>query len=188
MFSNPTSSELRLSSTATMSDEMLSASTPPLHCASILQPATPSQIVTFESISAQICLNRVSSWFRFTLAKSWKPDLWTWVFCVYLVLFYLCFSDTKKFSFESLFAIWSLSPQRFHYYLYLGIVSWQYRKDWTVLILMLCLLRVSPLVCLSFQALPRLYLSLAAGDKGIGSYLHIHLFSEVLPVEKTKVL
>jgi len=40
MFSNPTSSEPRLSSTATISDNMLSALTPPLHRASFrsLQP------------------------------------------------------------------------------------------------------------------------------------------------------
>jgi len=29
--------------------DMLSAVTPPLHCASILQPATPPQVVAFES-------------------------------------------------------------------------------------------------------------------------------------------
>jgi len=33
-----------------------------------------------------------------------------------------------NFSFKSLFAIWSLLPQRFHYYYFLSIVSWQYRK------------------------------------------------------------
>jgi len=44
----------------TMSDNTLSALTPPLHCASILQPSTPPQVVAFESetISAPICLNR----------------------------------------------------------------------------------------------------------------------------------
>ena len=38
MFSNPTLSKPRLSPAATMSDNTLSALTPPLHCASILQP------------------------------------------------------------------------------------------------------------------------------------------------------
>ena len=49
-------------------------------CASILQPAAPPQVVAFESkiISAPICLN------RFTLAESWKSDLWT---CVCVLLF-----------------------------------------------------------------------------------------------------
>ena len=63
---------------ATMSDDMLSALAPPLHCASILQPATPPQVVAFESwtISAPICLN------RFTLAESHKPNLGTCV-CVF---------------------------------------------------------------------------------------------------------
>jgi len=49
MFSNPTQSEPRLSPTATMSNDMLSALTPPLHCESILQPATPPELVVFES-------------------------------------------------------------------------------------------------------------------------------------------
>jgi len=60
MFSNPTPSEPRLSPTAMMNNDMLSALTPPLHCASILQPATPPQVGAFESwtISAAVCLNR----------------------------------------------------------------------------------------------------------------------------------
>ena len=33
-----------------------------------------------------------------------------------------------NFSFKSLFAIWSLSPQRFRYYLFLSIVSWHIRN------------------------------------------------------------
>jgi len=42
-----------------VSDAMLSAVTPPLHCTSILQPATLSQVVAFESctICAPLCLN-----------------------------------------------------------------------------------------------------------------------------------
>jgi len=39
MFSNPTQSKLRLCPAATMSDDTLSALTPPLHYASVLQPA-----------------------------------------------------------------------------------------------------------------------------------------------------
>ena len=49
MFSNPTPSKPRLSPAATMSDARPSALTPPLHCASILQPTTPPQVVAFES-------------------------------------------------------------------------------------------------------------------------------------------
>jgi len=48
MFSNPTPSEPRLSPAATMSDATPSALIPPLHCASILQPTTPPQVVAFE--------------------------------------------------------------------------------------------------------------------------------------------
>ena len=56
------------------------------------------------------------------------------------------------FSFKSLFAIWSLSPLRFHNYFYHGIVSWQYQKCWTILILVLCLLCVTLLVCWSYSS------------------------------------
>jgi len=49
MFSNPTPSKPRLSPAATISDDTLSALTPPVHCASIVQPATPPQVVAFES-------------------------------------------------------------------------------------------------------------------------------------------
>ena len=50
----------RLSSTAIVSDDMLSAAIPPLHCACILQPATPFHVVALKSwtISALICFNR----------------------------------------------------------------------------------------------------------------------------------
>jgi len=148
MFSNPTPSKPRFSPAATMSDVMLSALTPPLHCASILQPATPPQVVAFESltISAPICLN------RFTFAESPKSDLWT---CVCVLTFSssaFAFLIETNFSFKSLFAIWSLSPQRFHYYFYLSIVSWQYQKYSTILILVLCLLCVTPLVCSSYTS------------------------------------
>jgi len=49
MFSNPTLSKPCLSPAVTMSDDTLLALTPPLHCASILQPAAPPQVVAFES-------------------------------------------------------------------------------------------------------------------------------------------
>jgi len=69
--SNPILSEPRLSPAATMSDDMQSALTPPLPCTSILQHATPLQVVAFESwtISSPICLN------CFTLAESQKANL-----------------------------------------------------------------------------------------------------------------
>jgi len=48
MFSNPTPSKPRLSPAATL-DATTSFLTPPLHCASILQPAAPPQVVAFQS-------------------------------------------------------------------------------------------------------------------------------------------
>jgi len=114
-----TPSEPRLSPAATMRDDILSALTPPLYCASILQRATSPQVVAFESwtMSASICLN------CFTLAESRKPNLWT---CLCVFTFSssaLAFLIEMNFSFKSMFAIWSLSLQRFHYYFYLSIVS-----------------------------------------------------------------
>ena len=52
MFSNPTPSKPRLSPAATMSDATPSS----LHCASILQPAAPPQVVAFESLH-HLCSN-----------------------------------------------------------------------------------------------------------------------------------
>jgi len=128
-------------------DDTPSALTPPLHCAFILQPAAPPQIVAFESwtISAPICLN------HFTFAESRKSDLWTCV-CVF-TLFSSAFASMieMNFSFKSLFANWSLSPQQFHYYFFLSIFSWQNQKYSTILILVLCLLCVTPLVCSSYS-------------------------------------
>jgi len=148
MFSNPTPSKPHLSPASTMSDDTLSALTPPLHCDSILQPATPSQVVAFESwtISAPSRLN------RFTFAEPWKPDFWTCVCGFTFSSSAFAFLIEMNCSFKSLFAIWSLSPQRLHYYFYLSIVSWQNQKDSTILILLLCLLCVKPLVCSSYSS------------------------------------
>ena len=87
-----------------------------------------------------------------------------------------------NFSFKTLFAIWSLSPQRFHYYFFLSIVSWQYQKYSTILTLVLCLLCVTPLVCSSYSSFAPSspFQASAADDKKIVSYLHMHLFSIVL--------
>jgi len=48
--------------TSTLSNDTLSALTPPLHCTSILQPVTPSQVVAFES--DHVCSN-LSYWQSF---------------------------------------------------------------------------------------------------------------------------
>jgi len=73
--------------------------------------------------------------------------------CVfYLSSSVFTFLIEMNFSFKSLFAIWSSSPQRFHYYFFPSIVSWQYQKYSTILILVLCLLCVTPLVCSSYSS------------------------------------
>jgi len=103
MFSNPTLSEPRLSPAVTMSDDMLSTLTLPLHCASILQAATPPWVVAFESwtISAPICFN------RFTLAESWIPNRWTSAFVFTLSRSAFAFLKEMDFSYKYLFAICS---------------------------------------------------------------------------------
>ena len=87
-FSNPTPSEPHLFPTATMSDNTLSAPIPPLHCASSLQPATPRQVVAFESWT-------ISAPFLHRFYFYWVTETRSLNLCVcfYLFLFCLCFSD-----------------------------------------------------------------------------------------------
>jgi len=84
----------------------------------------------------------------------WITETWSLNLCVCFTFSSSAFAFLLEmnFSFKSLFAIWSLSPQRFPYYFYLSIVSWQYQKYWTILILVLCLLCVTPLVCSSYSS------------------------------------
>jgi len=174
MFSNPTPSEPRLSPAATMSDDTLSALTPPctapLSCS--LQPLLKLSLLSLRQSLLQfvsivsLLLNHGNPIFEpvcvflpffllpllfwckwtsvcvftfFSSAESRKSDLWT---CVCFELFFSL-------------PIWSLSPQRFHYYFYLSIVSLQYQKYSTILILVLCLLCVTPLVCSSYSSFAR---------------------------------
>jgi len=85
-----------------------------------------------------------------------------------------------NFSFKSLFAIWSLSPQRFHYYFFLNIVSCQYQKYSTIPILVLCLLCATLLRCSSYSSFAPSSPYFSSWWQKIVSYLHIHLFSNVL--------
>jgi len=125
-----------------------SALTLPLHCASILQTATPgllkSHSVAFESqgldhpmIFEPICLN------PFALAESRKPDLWTCV-CVFTFS-----SSAFSFLMEVNISFKSCHSSVLYVVMISMLVSWQYqtRKYWTILILVLCLLGINPLVC-----------------------------------------
>ena len=155
MFSNLTPSEPRLSPAATISDDMLSALTQPLHCASILQPATPPQVVAFDSAKVKWLRQIGPSLIQFVSIISLLLNHGNSIFepvCVFTFSSSaFAFLIEMNFSFKSLFAVWS-SPQRFHYYFYLSIVSWQYQKYWTILILVLCRLCVTPLVCSSYSS------------------------------------
>jgi len=126
MFSNFTPSKPRLSPAVMMSEDTPSALTPPLHCASILQPALLLEFVAFESstIFAPICLS-VSP-----LLNHGNPIFEPGTVCVFLPFFSSAFAFLieMNLSFQSLFAIWSLSPQRFNYCFFLNIVSLQYQK------------------------------------------------------------
>jgi len=86
------------------------------------------------------------------LLKSRKPDLWTCVFLFNFSSSAFAFRIEMDFSFKSLLAIWSLSPLQFHYYFYLSIVYLRYKKYWNILILVLCLLCATPLVCSSHSS------------------------------------
>ena len=66
----------------------------------------------------------------------WITEIWSLHLCVFTFSSSACaFLMEMNFSFKCLFAIWSLSPQRFHYNFYLSIVVWQYKKYSTILIL-----------------------------------------------------
>jgi len=68
-----------------------------------------------------LCSNLYRS---YHLCESQKSDLWT---CVCVLTFSssaFAFLIDMNFNFKSLFAIWSLSPQWFHCYFKLSIVSW----------------------------------------------------------------
>jgi len=121
MLSNSTPSKPRLSPAAIMSDDTLSAVTPPLHCASILQPVQP--VLKFSLLSFRPSLLQFVSIVSLKFAESRKSDLSTCVCVFTFFLFCLCVLIDMNFSSKSLFAIWSLSPQRFHYYFLLSIVS-----------------------------------------------------------------
>jgi len=84
------------------------------------------------------------------------------------------------FSLKSLFAIWSLSPQRFHYYFYRSIGFQQYQKYWTILIPVMCLLCVKLLVCSSCASFAPSSHFFSSWWQKILRYWHIHLFSNVL--------
>jgi len=96
-----------------------------------------------------LCSNLLQS-FHFC----WITEMWSLNLCVRFTfsLSAFAFLTEMTFSFKSLFAIDSLSPQRFHYYVFLSIISWQYQKYSTILLLVLCLLCVTQLVCSSYSS------------------------------------
>jgi len=108
----------------------------------------------------------------------WITEIWSLNLCVCFTfsLSVSTFLIEMNFSFKSLFAIRSLSPHRFHYYFFLSIVSWQYQKYSTILILVLCLLCVTPLVCSSYSSFAPSSPFFSSWWQKIVSYLHIHLF------------
>jgi len=93
-------------------------------CSNLSQLFHPYWITEIRSVNLCVCFTFFSSAFAFLIEMN--------------------------FSFKSLFAIWSLSPQWFHYYFFLSIDSRQYEKYSTILIIVLCLLCVTPLVCSSY--------------------------------------
>jgi len=85
---------------------MLSALTPPLHCASIPQPATPPQVVAFESWTILLQFVSIVS----LLLNHGNRSLNLCV-CFIFPSSNFAFLIEINFSFKSLFRIWSLLPQ-----------------------------------------------------------------------------
>jgi len=103
-----------------------------------------------------LCSNLSQPFYSFWITKIRSVNL-----CVYVCVFtFACSTFTflieMSFNFKSLFAIWSLSPRRFYYCFYLGVVSWKCQKYWTILILLLCLLCVTHNLCPAFNFLQQL--------------------------------
>ena len=82
-------------------------------CSNLSQSFHPCWITEIRSLNLCVCFTFSSSAFAFLIEMN--------------------------FSFKSLYAIWPLSPQRFHYCFFLNIVSRQYQKYSTILILVLCM-------------------------------------------------
>ena len=175
MFSNLTSSELLLFPASMVSDNMLSAPTPPLsytaplssysilalhlyQCWRLqgLSPATFPHVVAFESwtrcwalLQSVLTACNLDSISLLLDHGTWTQSLNLCV-CLYFSLFYLGFSDRNSFYSASLYAILSLSSQRFHphNYSHWNIVSWQCETYWTILLLLLAFyVHVTSLVC-----------------------------------------
>jgi len=145
MSSNPTPSELHLSHRDNARRYAVgSHSTLAPHL--YLAACNPFSNCRF-GVMDHLCVNLSQLFHR--LAESLKSDPWT---CACVFIFPVAFLIELYFSFESLFAICSLFRYRFHYYFYLSIVSWQRQKFWTILILVLCLLCVTPSVCSSYSS------------------------------------
>ena len=147
--SESTPSEPRLSPAATMSDDMLSANTPLLHCTSILQPASP-RIVSCESY---YCSNLSQPRAIVTPFDSfWFTETRFLNLCVCFCLSYLCFSVGNKVHIWlfvcSLVVITTSIPL-----LPRPLCSfWHYQKYGTILTLSLCILSVTPLICSSYSS------------------------------------
>jgi len=91
MFSNPTTSELRLSPAATMRDDILSAITLPLHCIS-LAACNPSPSCRFWVLD-HLCSNLSQSIHCCWISETRSLNLCA---CFFLLLFCLCFSDRNR--------------------------------------------------------------------------------------------
>ena len=96
-----------------------------------------------------LCSNLSQSFHLWGITEIWSLNLCV---CFTFSSSVFTFLIEVNFSFKFLFAIWSLSPQRFNFYCFLSMVSWQYQKYSTILILVLCLLCVTPLVCSSYSS------------------------------------
>ena len=126
-------------------------------CRHSLRPCTTPLSCSLQPLLKMSLLSLSSSLLQFVSIVSLLMNHGNQIFetvCVFfhLILVCLSFLIEMNFSFKPLFAIWSLSPQWFHYYFYLSVVSWQYQKHSTILKVVLCLLCVTPLFCSSYSS------------------------------------
>jgi len=138
MLSNPTPSKLHLRH----NDERRHAdgSHSALALRLYLATCNPSSRCQFWVLD-HLCFNWSQSFHSCCITETRSLNL-----SVYIIFSSSAFASLIQinFRYKPQIAIWTLSPQRFHYYFCLLIVSWQSQKYWTILILVLCLLCVKP--------------------------------------------
>jgi len=145
--------------------------------ASLGNPSSSCRDWVFKSRLDHLCSNLSKSFLSSWITETWSLNLCV---CVYLFLFYLCFSDRNR-------------PQLWIPVCNLDVITSDSTNILNLVQFPGSLRNIEPFwyLCCAFcvsrrefphltQALSRFHLSSAADDKGIVNYLHEHLFPKVL--------